>query len=93
MKEANKLFSTSKGVVYKPFSQLVRKIYSIITNSIGYDLDFKMYLDAFLKNTFIQVVSKYKSQYIITYQNISDLMLKRDQNYQVYRNVIIVSSI
>ena len=45
------------------------------------------------ENTFIQVVSKYKSQYIITYQNISDLMLKRDQNYQVYRNVIIVSSI
>lgn len=55
VKDANKLFSTSKGVVYKPFSQLVRKIYSIITNSIGYDVDFKMYLDAFLKNTFIQV--------------------------------------
>ena len=45
------------------------------------------------ENTFIQVVSKYKTQYIITYQNISNLMLKRDQNYHLYRNIIIVSSI
>jgi len=41
----------------------------------------------------IQVISKYKTQYIITYQNISDLMATRDQNYQLYRNIIIVSSI
>ena len=43
--------------------------------------------------TSIQVVSKYKTQYIITYQNISNLIEKRDQNYQLYRNIIIVSSI
>jgi len=41
----------------------------------------------------IQVISKYKTQYIITYQNISDLMATRDQNYHLYRNIIIVSSI
>lgn len=43
--------------------------------------------------THIQVVSRYKTKYIITYQNISNLIENRNQNYQVYRNIIIISSV
>lgn len=43
--------------------------------------------------TKIQVISKYKAQYIINYYNISELLTRRDQNYQLYRNIIIGISI
>ncbi len=43
--------------------------------------------------TKIQVISKYKAQYIINYYNISELLARRDQNYQLYRNIIIGISI
>lgn len=57
VKEANRLFKSGKNteVVYKPFSMLVRKVYSTITDIIGTDVNFKEYLDAFLKNTYIQI--------------------------------------
>lgn len=43
--------------------------------------------------TFIQVTSRYNEQYIINYYDISDIMEHRDQNYILYRNVIIGASI
>ena len=59
-KEVNKavnLFKCVKDgeVKYKPFSSLVRKVYSTITNNIGTDVNFKEYLDAFLRNTYLQI--------------------------------------
>jgi len=57
LKEANRLFKSGKNtdVVYKPFSMLVRKVYSTITDAIGTEVNFKEYLDAFLKNTYLQI--------------------------------------
>lgn len=43
--------------------------------------------------TKIQVTSKYKEQYMINYYDISDLLERRNQNYQLYRTVIIVVSV
>lgn len=43
--------------------------------------------------TKIQVTSRYKQRYMINYCNISDLIEKRDYNYQLYRNMIIVISV
>lgn len=43
--------------------------------------------------TKIQVISRYKHRYMINYYNISDLMEKRNQNYRLYRNIIIGISV
>ena len=43
--------------------------------------------------TKIQVTSKYKEQYMINYYDISDLLERRNQNYQLYRTVIIGVSV
>lgn len=57
LKEANRIFKKGKNsdVVYKPFSLLVRKVYSTIIKTIGMEVDFKAYLDAFLKNTYLHI--------------------------------------
>ena len=45
------------------------------------------------EQTKIQVTSKYKEQYMINYYDISDLMERRNENYQLYRNLIISVSV
>ena len=45
------------------------------------------------EQTKIQVTSKYKEQYIINYYDISDLLERRNENYQLYRNLIIGVSV
>ena len=59
-KEVSKAVAQFKNVKegevkYKSFSSLVRKVYSTITNNIGTDVNFKEYLDEFLRNTYIQI--------------------------------------
>ena len=43
--------------------------------------------------TTIQVTSKYRTKYIINYLDISDILEQRDENYNLYRNIIIIASV
>lgn len=67
-----------------------------ITLGNAADLENEQYCYAFVSkdgSTFIQVVSKYKTQYIINYHGISNIIQQRNQNYQLYRNIIICTSV
>ncbi|MBR2106348.1 MAG: HAMP domain-containing histidine kinase, partial [Treponema sp.] len=60
------------------------------------DLESEEYCYSFVSKdnkTFIQVISKYKTQYIINYHDISGIMAQRDENYLLYRNIIICISV
>lgn len=42
---------------------------------------------------FIQVISKYNDKYIVNYSDITEIMDRRDQNYELYRKIIIAVSV
>lgn len=60
------------------------------------DLEHEQYCYSFVNkddHSYIQIISKYKTKYIVNYQNVSDIIAKRNQNYEIYRNIIICTSI
>lgn len=62
-------------------------IYNLATGEYGCSIVLRE------NQTQIRVVSRYKQQYVVNYHDISDILTRRDQNYILYRNIIIGTSV
>ena len=85
--------SNEENIIYIGEFEELKKQISIQSEE---ELESEAYIYSFIiedNRTFIEVVSRYKETYIVNDYEITEILQRRDQNYELYRKVIIAASV